>query len=147
MKQKQILSPGELTSLKEEKQELESTLRAVDDGVGAGTIGAQIDKSALKRQVSHLDRTIKDGSPVSVKPIIKDRLAARADELREQIMVGMPNSDEMRRPARHPGVVRRNFEWNRRNSKAIAEYKQIMRQLEPGDPSASSIEKFRRVIK
>ena len=140
----QILSPSELKDLKTERNEIQSNLREIDEGAGAGTRAAAINRANLEKASQRLEKTIVDHSPRVIRGGDKDRLASKAEELREKISQGMPSYDQMWKPTKHPGIVRQNLDWQRRNAGNINEYKQVMRQLEPGDPSASSVERFRR---
>ena len=144
MTKQQILSPGEIKDLKTERQEIQSNLREIDEGSGAGTRAAAINRANLEKASQRLEKTIVDHSPRNIRGGDKDKLAAKAEELREKIKEGMPSYDQMWKPTKHPGIVRQNLDWQRRNAGNISEYKQVMRQLEPGDPSASSVEQFRR---
>jgi hypothetical protein len=141
---KQILSPGEIKDLQMERKEIETNMRELDEGAGAGTRAAAINRANLQKAQQRLDKTIVDHSPKVIRGGDKDRLASKAQELREKISQGMPSYDQMWKPTAHPGIVRQNLDWQRRNAGNINEYKQVMRQLEPGDPSASSVERFRR---
>jgi len=143
-KKTQILANSEITSLQEEKRELEAALKEIDDGAGSGTRGGSIDKDALRRQAKAIDQKIEAGSPVNVRGLAKDKMADRAKQLEEQFTVGMPTRDQMRNPGKYPGVIRQNYEWQKRNSSAIKEWKQLQRQLEPGDPTMPSQERLRR---
>jgi hypothetical protein len=141
---KTILSPGELKDLQTERKEIETNMRELDEGAGAGTRAAAINRANLQKAQQRLEKTIVDHSPKVIRGGDKDRLASKAQELREKISQGMPSYDQMWKPTAHPGIVRQNLDWQRRNAGNINEYKQVMRQLEPGDPSASSVERFRR---
>ena len=143
-KKKELLSPGELKDLQTERKEVQSHIRELEDGSGAGTRAAAIDRANLAKAEQRLGKVIADHSPRDVRGGDKDRLAARANELREKISEGMPTYDQMWKTSKHPGIVRQNLEWSRRNTANVKEYKQVMRQLEPGDASASSVERFRR---
>lgn len=142
--EKRVLSPGEVNSLKEDKSEIEATLRSLESGDGAGTRGGQVDRVALQKQAEYLGRQIEQGAPGKLRGGDKDRLADRARELEAKIKEGMPSYDQMMKPSRHPGIILKNKAWHDRTKTAQMEWKNIQRQLEPGDPSASSIERLRR---
>jgi len=142
---KHILSTNEVEGLKSEKRELESTLAALEkDGYGAGTQAASIDKTGLQKQIKFLDRAIEAGSVKKTTGVVKDRLADEARVLEEQIQSNMPSRSEMDDPRRNPGAIQKHAMWERRNAQAIGRWKQIQRQLNPQDPTCSSVEKLRR---
>lgn len=142
----QILTTGELQSLKDEKHELESTLKSLEGGdrVGAGTAAEQIDRGKLRAEAQRLGKLIESGTPGKISGQTKDRLFEEARQLGEQIQNGMCSQDEMRRPEKHPGSIQKHVEWERRNQANIQRWKQIQRQLEHSDPTAASIERLRR---
>lgn len=138
---KQVLSASEIAALKEESKEISATLNAANEHNGSN----KIDKGALKRQQAHIDRLIHEGSAPKLSGKEKDKLYARAKELESKIKQGMPTRDQMwAKRGEHPGIVRHQRQWEARNARDIQEWKQIQRALEPGDPTASSIERLRR---
>lgn len=144
-KKKYIMSQSELASLQSDSNEVKGTLRAIKSGdYGAGRTNERVDRVALERQAKKFDRMIADNSPGRVTKTTKDRLHKRQLELEKSIREGMPSYDEMWDIKRNPGVPRKSLKWEARNSGNIEEYKQIMRQLEPDDPTASSVERLRR---
>ncbi len=142
-KQRKILSVSELSDLKQEKKELESTLTNLQE-YGAGTPAESIDKGKIQGDIRKLDSAIREGSPSHVSGQKKDELSRRNRELEEKIREGMPTSEQMRRPWKHPGTIPQNVEWERRNKGLINEWRQNQRMLEPHDPNASSVERLRR---
>lgn len=144
-KRKKILSAGEIAALKEEQQEIDSTLNAVEQQqYGAGARNA-VDRGALKRQRQQVDKMIHEGSAGRISGTTKDKLAARAKELEGKFTAGMPTRDEMwAKRGEHPGIVRKQRNWEVRNADPIREWKQIQRQLNPDDPTASNIERLRK---
>jgi hypothetical protein len=146
-KAKYVLSVTELQGIKQEKKEVESTIKAMtSEGYGEGTRAkAEVDVSKLRAQSQHLDRIIAEGSPDRVSGVQKDRIAQRAAELSEQIQQGMPTREEMRNPGpRHPGAIQKNVIWEKNNLGKVLEWKQLQRQLNPNDPTSSNVESLRR---
>ena len=146
-KKKHILSAGEIAALQEEKNEIDSTLNAVDkEQYGSGThVRSSVDRGALKRQRDAVDRVIHEGSAGKISAAQKDKVASRAKELESQFTQGMPTRDEMwAKRGEHPGIVRKQKNWEERNSQKIQEWKQLRRQLNPDDPTASNIERLRK---
>lgn len=142
MRGKKILSISEREGLAEEKKDLEAQLKQAE--YGKGTAAEQMDTGAIRKQVAHLDKAIHDGSAPSVRGANKDRLYARAKELEEVIKRGMPTQFEMDNPGKAVGAVGKHRAWEKMTHAAREEYRQIMRTLEPDDPTGVDVEKFRR---
>ena len=139
-----ILSDGEKRALRDEKSELENTLKLAQSGeYGKGT-RAQVDENYLKNKIKHLDSELIKGSAKNLRGGDKDRLASEAKDLAERMREGMPTRDEMLRPEKNPGAVMKHVNWDKRNKQNIQRWKQINRQLNPDDPTTSNIEKLRR---
>ena len=83
-------------------------------------------------------------SPVKVTGMRKDALAKEAQALAEEMQKNMPTQDEMDHPSKNAGAVQKHIKWGERNLKNIQRYKQIMRQLEPDDPTNTNIDRLRR---
>ena len=140
-KKKEILTPSEIKSLKDEKRSAEQTLKELE-GFGSGTKADAIDKAGLSREINHFGKLIHEHEGIGkLKGVTKDKMAKRAKELASTIQQGMPTYDEMNSLSKHPGAPVKNLNWERRNAGNINEYKQIMRRI---DPSASSVENLRR---
>ena len=146
-KQKHILSASEVAALEDEKHEIDSTLNAMEkEQYGHGThVGSTVDRGAMKRAKAHVDKLIHDGTPGKIAPATKDKLNKRATELEGVFTKGMPTRAEMwAKRGEHPGIVRKQMAWEKRNAGAVQEWKQIQRRLEPEDPTASNIERLRK---
>jgi len=141
---KEVLSPSELRSLKDELREMDTLDRTLSEGVGRGTPGEGIDRGILQQQRNRYSRIIQDHSPKKIKTITKDKMAKRAHELEASIRSGMLTYDEMNDLNKNPGAPFKNLQWEKRNATAIKEWKQLQRNLEPGDPTASSVERLRK---
>ena len=141
-KKRHVLSPSEVQALKNDQRDMDGML-AEADREQWGDKG-RLDTDALRRQSRKLGHEIEQGTPRKIKAATKDKMAARARELEEIFKQGMPTQDEMWDLKHHPGAPMKNLNWQKRNAKGIAEYKQLQRELEPGDPTASSIEHLRR---
>ena len=137
------LTQGEITDLKGQKQEAESTLKYIESNPGANT-STPVDKSALKRQINKYDAILSEGAPPKVRGTNKDGMAKRAEELRGEMRKNMPTRDQMNHPATNPGAVQKHLKWTKLNDPKVREYKEIMRRLEPDDPTAMSVESLRK---
>ena len=144
-KPKYVMSPSELRTLKEDAQMNRHMLKqAESEGYGAGSRGSVMDKAAIEKQARNLEKIAESHAPGKVTGQDRDKLSKRAEELREKLKDGMCSKDEMRDMRNHPDAPIKHLEWERRNGKNTGEYKQIMRRLEPQDPGAASVERFRK---
>ena len=136
---KQILSATEVENLVSEKKELEGVLREADEA-GASK---SVDRAQINRQISHVDAQIRAHSPVRVSGASKDKFASESQELASKIKAGMPTREEMMKPSHNPGAIEKHIRWQKENTENIARYKDLQRQLNPGDPRAGSVENLR----
>jgi len=125
-------------SLQDEKRELEATEREIQDGVGDG----RIDATRIRNEIRKIDNVIGDRTPERVSGSRETSLRREEEALESKIADGMPTRDEMARPTKNPGAVRKHMEWCKRNQASIERYVQIQRQLRPLEPK--SIEVLRR---
>jgi hypothetical protein len=131
-----------MQGLKEERHELETTIKEAETGAGSGNRGSELDTASLKRQIQRIDSAIEDRTAETVRGRDKDALIKEETELKEQIALGMPTRYEMNQPTKNPGAVRKHIEWGKRNQKNIERYVQIQRILRPMEPE--SIETLRK---
>jgi hypothetical protein len=134
-----ILSQTEIEGLREEQRELQEQL---DTSYGVGTAASQIDKGRLKARIAEIDHIIGELSAPSVRGASKDRLVKEAEELEEQLAVGMPTRWEMDHPAKCPGAVRKHINWESRNRARIERYRYIQQVINPDAPR--SVESLRK---
>lgn len=144
----QILSESELATLKEERREVQETLSTLEgnktEKYGEGTRAQSIDKAALMRQDKVLRDAIDKGSPKKISGYDKDRMAKEASELEDKIKQNMPSYDEMQDLRRNPGADRKELNWQRNNAANVMRWREIQRQLNPGDPTSGNIERLRK---
>lgn len=137
------MTMGELQDIKGQKAEAEASLKYATENVVGGAGGA-IDKNKLKAEISRYDAILNAGAVPKVSGVKKDDLAKEAKRLAEEMQVNMPTQDEMDHPAKNPGAVQKHLKWGERNIDRIQQYKQIMRLLEPDDPTNTNIDKLRQ---
>lgn len=142
-KGKQILSISEREGLVSEKKDMEASLQSAEE-FGEGTAASGMDKAAIKGQIARIDKALEDGAAPKLRGGTKDDLKKEADELLSQILAGMPTREEMDHPGRNPGAVRKHMLWDSKTAGMRNRYKVIMRMLEPDDPTAADIEKYRK---
>lgn len=138
----QVLSVGEIQNIRDEKRELENTLKD-QQGYGEGT-GRRVDESAINTQIKRYDAALQKATPPKMSGSERDRMAARAKELEDKFQDGMPTRYEMNHPARCPGAVKKHMAWLGRheNTGEVDEYRQIQRILNPGEEL--SVERLRK---
>jgi hypothetical protein len=134
---------GERQDIAGLKAEAEATLRHAEEH-NLGGQGAMIDKGRLKAEINRYDQILHEGAPQKVRGGSKDKLAKEAESLQHEMQKYMPTREEMNHPERNPGAVQKHIQWEERNKKNIHRYKEVMRTLEPHDPTATSIDKLRR---
>ena len=121
---KSLFRPHQVEQSKEEIKRLENTLNAPPH------IAAQIqDRGEMTRQLRSLRHDMETQAP---KPYLGELDAAvkRSDQLRDEIVVGMPSHAEMRR---NPvGATDLDRKWNKRNKKKVLEWKAIQLRLHAG---------------
>ncbi len=138
---KSLFRPHQVEQSKEEIKRLENTLNAPPH------IAAQIqDRGEMSRQLRSLRHDLETQAP---KPYLGDLDAAvkRSDQLREEIVAGMPTQAEMRR---NPvGAVDKNRKWEKRNKEKILEWKAIQLRRHAGGhldelPDSKDVANFER---
>lgn len=122
------------------------------------------DPAEMRRQMKDYARQIERTDPVKIDASVRNQLWKKAKRLKDQFVIGMVPRDDMH-PVSHRQIVQngqlktvvvadydklassraveRNHEWYQRNKDILAEFKRIMRILEPDNSSAGDYEKFR----
>lgn len=135
------MSPSELKTIRDERKFTEGVLREVEsEKYGAGSAGSQMDKDALRRQAQRFAKQEEAYTPRALRGANKDKVAKECKQLESEIKKGMLTVKESRNAAN----VYKQLAWEKTNSKAIQVWKQMQRRLEPGDPTASNVERLRR---
>ena len=136
------MTSAELDDIRGMKQEAEATLKHVETH-NVGGAGEAIDKGRIRQEIARYDAIINAGSPKVARGLSKDRMVAEAKELEAAMQKNMPSRFEMDHPERNPGAVQKHLKWEKRNMANIPRYKEIMRTLEPDDPTATNIDRLR----
>ena len=141
--QQRLLSEAEIRGIKEEKSELESSLKEAETA-GIGTAAETINKGAIKYQIARLDKYLHEMTPGKLTGAQKDALVKREKELEDVLRVGLPSRYEMDHPSKCPGAVRKHMSWMVRCEKPgfVREYKNIQRLLRPGEEK--NVEQLRK---
>ena len=141
IKKQEYLSKTETDGLQDSKRDLESQLKEIEE-FGAGTPAAQMDRSAIKKQIDRIDRTLDERVAPKVSGNRKDELLKETMQIRERLSQGMPTRYEMDHPAKSPGAVRKHMAWLKRNQQDIERHRTIQRLINPDEPE--SIEMLRK---
>ena len=154
---RRILSVRERESLEESLRIHTGILQATEQSYGLATDGGtpvlpsgmQINKSRITERARDINRVLEQGRPEPFTGNDKDRALRRAQEIREALE--RDNVLETRKELR---VLRRDDPaWFTALDKAkkrpefeplIAEYRNIMRRLEPDDDTADSLDRLRK---
>jgi len=142
-KQQEVLSQREVEGLREERRDLEESLKEAE-GYGSGTAGEALDKAKINAQIRRLDHTIAESTPGRLMGKTKDSLFREERELEERFVIGLPTKYEMDHPSKCPGAVRKHQHWLVQNEKPgyVDRYRTIQRILRPGEEK--SIESLRK---
>ncbi len=118
------------------------------------------DKGQAQKEAEKWENTYEKNAPETLSPEAKNAMWKRAKALKDEFTIGMLTTDELHPVSKtekngvisvvvdaqkmnNANTVRRQFDWNKKNEKAVREYKNIMRHLNPENPSATDIERFR----
>jgi hypothetical protein len=138
---KELLTPAELADLNGQKRELEDSLKE-RKSYGAGTQAEQLDTGKIQQQINRIDKAIADREPRKITGLEKDAMVREAIELEEKLKEGLPTRDEMDKPSKNPGAVRKHMRWLDRNQANIERWRYIQRIINPYDPK--SVENLRK---
>jgi len=128
----------------------------IKDSWWKGRVDVQAAIEESKRYVKDYERTL----PEKLNPEIENQMWKKAKQLKDEFTFGMLSKDEL-----HPvkefmvdgtikivvdndrikaiGSVEREYAWQQRNQKKIEEFKNLMRHLDPDNPNAGDIERYR----
>ncbi len=103
------------------------------------------DKGEVAKQLRRLKKSFEDQAPRPAEnPDEEGRMVARVRQLENEILVGMPSQEEMRKAP--PGAVDKHMKWEKRNKLKILEWKNLKLRLTHGEESeAANLEMHRPV--
>ena len=134
---KPLLRPEQVETAREEIKTLENKLsnKHIED------------KGEVQRQLRRAKRDFETQVPVG--PLTGEeegRMVARSRELLEQIKMGMPSQEEMRKAP--PGAVDKHRAWEKRNKPKILEWKNLMLRLTAGsgEREVANLERHRPTV-
>lgn len=136
---KVLLRPHQMVQHEEDLRQCESDLQ--NAGVKMKGIVRQRKKALEKQYLDQAPQPITDGA-------LRDKVAKRITQLEEQIKVGLPTAEEMRKATNI--TVEQHRKWERANKPKIKEWRNLLRQLntDTSDPdthdrSLGDIERLR----
>ena len=138
---KPLLRPAQAQEWKEQAKSLREMLSAPPH------IANRIeDRGQLTKNLRALERDLQAQEPRPYAPEELDAAVSRSDQLKAEILQGMPTQEEMRRnPA---GAVDKHRRWEKRNKPNISEWKNIqLRRHQTGDvdlPDATDVANFEK---
>jgi len=103
------------------------------------------DKGAVSTQLRRLNTQIETQSPKPFASDEVDKAVRREAQLKDDILIGMPSQEEMRKSP--PGAIGKHMAWEKRNKQKIKEWKDLRLRLNSGtdDPDIANLEQFRPV--
>lgn len=128
-----LLRPTQLKNAIDEKSSLEKKLNNPNIQ----------DKGEVAKQLRRLDVQLREQTPAPFAGPDKDMAVRFEEELRGQILQGMPSHEEMRKNP--PGAVEKHIDWEKRNKVKLQMWKNVRLRLNAGteDDSVANFEKFR----
>lgn len=136
---KVLLRPHQMVQHEEDIRQCDADL--ANAGVKMKGIVRQRKKALEKQYLDQAPQPITDGA-------LRDKVAKRINELEEQIKVGLPTAEEMRKATNI--TVEQHRKWERLNKPKIKEWRNLLRQLntDTSDPdthdrSLGDIERLR----
>jgi hypothetical protein len=133
-----LLTPEQVLGYQQEEADLQRTLSAPPH------IRKQIQNAgAMADRLRQVKRLMEQTAPKAYAPQERDGAAARLRELEAQITAGMPTQEEMRRNP--PGAVDKHMAWEKRNKRAILEWKNIRRRMHMTEIGNGQVEAARDI--
>jgi hypothetical protein len=124
---------------------IEEDLIAKEDQLTNPNIAPYIqNKSALHKEIKQMKKVLDEQAPHPYETgAEKDAAAKRAHEILEEMKIGMPSKQEMRR--NRDGSVHKHMKWEKANKAKILERREIIKRLnwDSDDPDLTNYEKYR----
>lgn len=129
---KPLLRPAQL-------EEMQSQVKTAEAKLSNPAI---LDKGEARKQLQRTKATLESQTPrPPVDAVEEGRMVSRQKHLLDQILVGMPSQEEMRKAP--PGAVDKHMAWEKRNKPKILEWKNLQLRLKPGEREAANLERHR----
>ena len=135
-----FLKPRERRQREEEKKQIDGIFSQPPWALKELTETA---RQRLAQRRNSLEDDLAENSPPPVPGDVRDKLAERLKQLTEEIRVGMPTREVVRRNP--PGAVGMHERWEKANKDKIIERKNILKLLDPDneDPDYLNVEMIR----
>jgi hypothetical protein len=103
------------------------------------------DKAEVHRRLIRVRKTVESQTPRPPESGEEEgRMVRRSRQLLDEILVGMPSQEEMRKAP--PGAVDKHMKWEKRNKSKILEWKNLQLRMTHGEePEAPNLERHRPV--
>lgn len=124
-----------------QKAELEDTRESLKRQVSNPYIQ---NKSAVMRQLRQVDNQLETQTPKPfTDPVEESKAVKREKQLREEMLVGMPSQEEMRKSP--PGAIGKHRDWEKKNKQKMLEWKNLSLRLQhdSSDPDVANFERYR----
>ena len=130
-----LLRPAQLEEARAEVRTLKSKVDDPKSGLE--------DRGAAAAQLRRMSKTLAAQTPEPPKDGAEEgRMVARSKALLDEILVGMPSQEEMRKAP--PGAVDKHMKWERDNKSRIQEWKNLqLRLTHATEPEAANLERHR----
>jgi len=139
------------------RNELKDNIRREDSNIKNSGIQ---DKAQAHKEKDKWQKTMDHSCPETLSPQARNEMWKRAKLLKDQFTIGMLSTDELhpvktferagvvsvfvdREKMQSTNAVERQRAWNDKMGAKVKEYKNIMRHLNPDNPAATDVEKFR----
>lgn len=144
------------------RQIMQTNIKVETAKITNSWFNGRIDVGEARKSLKDYQRNFDRTAPEALTDETKNQMWKRAKQLKDEFIVGMLSKDEL-----HPvkGIyidgsmkyvadyekinetraVERNTAWYKKNDKKMAEFKNLMRHLNPDNPMASDIERFRPI--
>lgn len=142
------------------REELASKMNAEKAKATGEWYKGRVDVADARKNWKALEKNYDNKRPESLDISTQNKLWKRAKQLKDMFTVGMLSRDELHpvksfevngkintivdsERLRELDSVNRESKWQSKNEKYVSEYKNIMRHLNPDNPNAGDVEKFR----
>lgn len=153
-----FMTEEQIVELKNEIAQKERMLAAADEkgaqsGVGFYEHAAKritgIDQ--IKEEIAQKKRMIENGTPQKLSPTQANKAYKLAKQREEWIKANKPRQNYVRYPTGKDPVnrdfdferaVKQEMDWQLKSPRIVAEYRYLMRRLDPSNPMAGNIERL-----
>lgn len=132
----------------QQERELEHNVAQLEKSIADPQVAkaSGVDMGALQQQLRNEKHMLESQRAPTVSGEDLDNLVKTEVRLREELLVGMPSQEEMRRNP--PGAVGKHMGWEKRNKLKLIAWKNAQLILNKGtdDPDVANFERFRPTV-